>query len=202
MDALLIFGAVCLLHLVPVFAPPTWMAIALLALNRPDLSPYVVAVSAALGAVCGRMVLALLAKHIVRNRWMGAATRANVDFLNHLVAQRRGVRYSLLLFYLYSPASNYLFIAHGLTRLPLSMIAWPFLLGRLATYTLWGVAAQSVAHQFKLHDRDWQGYFGGYFVLTQLVLLLLLWVFTRLDWRSLLEHRQLRLLDRERRDRS
>lgn len=200
MDALLIFAAVCALHLVPVFAPPTWMAIALLAVNRPDLSPYLVAVAAALGAVCGRMVLALLAKHIVRNRWMGAATRANVDFLNHLVARRRGLRYSLLLFYLYSPASNYLFIAHGLTRLPLGMIAAPFLLGRLATYTLWGLAAHSVAQQFDLHNRDWETYFGGYFVLTQLVLLLLLWAFTRLDWRGLLEQRQLRLLERERRD--
>src|SRR5262245_48586782 len=153
-DALLLFAAVYLLHIIPVFAPPTWMAIALLALNRPDLDPYMVAVVAAFAAVAGRITLARTATLIVRNRWMGDATRANVDFLNYVVEQRRAVRYGLLLFYLYSPASNYLFIAHGLTRLPLRMIAVPFLCGRLVTYTLWALAARTVAEQFDLHNRN------------------------------------------------
>jgi hypothetical protein len=194
-EALLLFAAVCLLHLVPVFAPPTWMAIALIALNRPDLNLVAVAVIAALAATTGRVALARGAKFLVRERWMGATTRANIDFLGRLIARRRSARYGLLLFYLYSPASNFLFIAHGLTRLPLAMIALPFLLGRLATYTLWGMAAQSVAQQFRLAERDWSAYLGGYFVLTQCVLLFALWLFARLDWRSLFERRRVRLID-------
>lgn len=196
MEALLLFGAVYALHLIPVFAPPTWMAIALIALNRPELDPLMVATVAASAATAGRITLALAAKHLVRERWMGKATRKNVDFFGSMIARRRGARYGLLLFYLYCPASNFLFIAHGLTRLTLAMIALPFLAGRLATYTLWGMAAHSVAQQFRLNERDWSGYLGGYFVLTQLILALVLWLFLRLDWHLLFEQRRLRLVER------
>jgi membrane protein YqaA with SNARE-associated domain len=195
MEALLLFAAVYLLHLIPVFAPPTWMAIALIALNRPELNPFAVAVVAALGATLGRITLARGAKHLVRERWMSSTTRANVDVFGQMIARRRSARYGLLAFYLYSPASNFLFIAHGLTRLPLAMIALPFLLGRLGTYTLWGMAAHGVAQQFRLDQRDWGSYLGGYFVLTQLVLLVALWLFTRIDWRALLERRRVQLVD-------
>lgn len=196
MEALLLFVAVFVLHLVPIFAPPTWMAIALIALNRPELNPMSVAVIAATAATLGRITLACGAKFLARERWLGAATRANVDVLGRMISKRRSARYGLLLFYLYSPASNFLFIAHGLMRLPLAMIALPFLCGRLATYTLWGMAAQSVAQQFRLEGRDWSAYLGGYFILTQCVLLGLLWLFMRLDWRSLIEQRRVQLLDR------
>lgn len=195
-EALLLFAAIYALHLVPIFAPPTWMAIALIALNRPELNPLAVAVVAALGATLGRITLARGAKRLVRERWMSASTRANIDVFGQMIANRRSARYGLLALYLYSPASNFLFIAHGLTRLPLAMIALPFLAGRLATYTLWGMAAQSVAQQFRLDQRDWGSYLGGYFVLTQCVLLAALWLFTRLDWRALLERRRLQLVDR------
>lgn len=195
MEALLLFAAVYALHLIPVFAPPTWMAIALIAINRPELNPFAVAVVAALGATLGRITLARGANLLVRERWMSAGTRANVDVFGHMIARRRSARYGLLAFYLYSPASNFLFIAHGLTRLPLAMIALPFLLGRLATYTLWGMAAHGVAQQFRLDQRDWGSYLGGYFVLTQLVLLVALWLFTRIDWRALLERRRVQLVD-------
>jgi membrane protein YqaA with SNARE-associated domain len=196
MEALLLFAAVYLLHLVPVFAPPTWMAIALIALNRPDLNPLAVAVVASTAAVLGRVTLALGAKRLLRERWMSARIRTNVDVFGRMIAARRGARYGLLALYLYCPASNFLFIAHGLTRLPLAMIALPFLLGRLATYTLWGMAAHSVAQQFRLEERDWSGYLGGYFVLTQCLLLLALWLFTRVDWHLLFENGRLRLIDR------
>jgi membrane protein YqaA with SNARE-associated domain len=196
MEALLLFTAVYLLHLVPIFAPPTWMAIALIALNRPELNPFTVAVIAALGATLGRITLAYGARHLGRERWMGSRTRANVDVFGRMIAAKRGASLGLLLFYLYSPASNFLFIAHGLTRLPLAMIALPFLCGRLATYTLWGMAAQSVAQQFRIGERDWGSYLGGYFLFTQCVLLAGLWLFMRLDWRALLERRRVQLLDR------
>lgn len=201
MEALLLFAAVYLLHLVPVFAPPTWMAIALIALNRPELNPVMVAIVAALAATSGRLTLALGAKRLMRERWMSSRTRTNVDVFGHMIASRRSARYGLLAFYLYSPASNFLFIAHGLTRLPLAMIAVPFLSGRLATYTLWGMAAQSVAQQFRLNERDLGAYFGGYFVFTQLILLLALWLFMRLDWRALLERRRIQLVDHDARHR-
>src|SRR5690606_20493362 len=152
------------------------------------------AVVAALGATLGRITLARGAKHLVRERWMSARTRANVDVFGQMIASRRSSRYSLLALYLYNPASNFIFIAHELTLLPLAMIALPFLAGRLVTYTLWGMAAQSVAQQFRLEERDWGSYLGGYFILTQCVLLLALWLFTRLDWRALLEQRRLQLI--------
>lgn len=193
MEALLLFAVVYVLHLIPVFAPPTWMAIALIALNRPELNPLLVAVVAATAATLGRLTLARGAKRLVRERWMSTATRANIDVFGHMIARQRGARYGLLAFYLYSPASNFLFIAHGLTTLPLRMIALPFLFGRLATYTLWGMAAQSVAQQFRFNERNWGGYLGGYFVLTQLLLLLALWLFTRIDWHALFEQRRIRL---------
>lgn len=200
MEALLLFAVVYALHLVPIFAPPTWMAIALVALNRPELNPFAVAVIAASAATAGRVTLAYAATVLVRERWMSPGTRANVDFLGRLIEKRRDARFGLLLLYLYNPASNCLFIAHGLARLPILMIAAPFLIGRLVTYTLWGMAAQSVAQQFRLDERDWGTYLGGYFILTQLVLLTALWLFARLDWRALFEGRRLRLLGRERDD--
>ena len=90
--------------------------------------------------------------------------------------------------------SNYLFIAYGLTSLPIAFLSVPFFLGRLVSYGFWARTASTVGDWL---DWDWSQstpYFVAYFVLSQLMLVPVIYCFTRLDWEAVFTERKLRWL--------
>ena len=79
--------------------------------------------------------------------------------------------------------SNYLFIAYGLTSLPIALLAAPFFVGRLVSYAFWTRTASTIGDWL---DWDWfesAPYFAAYFLLSQILLVPVIYAFTRLDWR-------------------
>jgi hypothetical protein len=58
------------------------------------------------------------------------------------------------------------------------------------------MSAAAVSRKLELEDTDAMGYFSVYFVLTQLALLALVYLFMRIDWQVLLEQRKLKWLRR------
>ena len=103
--------------------------------------------------------------------------------------------FSAFLFYAFTPLpSNYLFIAYGLTTLPIARIATPFFLGRFVSYALWAHGAAVLSEKLDLDNGHTLSYFSVYFVVTQCLLLGIIYVFTRLDWRALLRERKWRWL--------
>jgi hypothetical protein len=109
-----------------------------------------------------------------------------------------GVTLGIFLFYVFSPfPSNWLFIANGLTPLPLRLVAVPFFhgsLGELPSFRL--QRGPRVSHRFDFETQEAQPYLGFYFVLTQLLLLGAVYAFTRIDWEYLMARKRLGWLTR------
>ncbi|WER44660.1 hypothetical protein CupriaWKF_09905 [Cupriavidus sp. WKF15] len=185
--AVVVFG----LNLMPAFAPPTWMVMSWIGFSLPEANPALLALAAACAATAGRLVLAQMAFTLVRQRWMREDDRRNIDVVGQWLGRRKSMTVGFMLAYAFSPfPSNYLFIAYGLTGMRLWMIGLPFFAGRFISYFLWTHLAQVGSRYL---DTDLDGaYFGLYFVLSQLLLLAVVYLFTRVDWVCLLHERRLR----------
>jgi membrane protein YqaA with SNARE-associated domain len=194
-ELVIVFAAVFALNVIPAFAPPTWMALSWIGFNHPVGNPFLVALTGALAATSGRLVLAKLSRTIIRQRFMSDATRSNIDTIKEGLERHRALTFGAFLLYAFGPfPSNYLFIAYGLTSLPLWLVAVPFFIGRCVSYSFFVVAAFEVSQYVALEAIDAQPYLGVYFVVSQLLLLAIVFVFARIDWRHLATAKRLRWL--------
>jgi membrane protein YqaA with SNARE-associated domain len=197
----ILFAVVFSLNIVPAFAPPTWMALSWIGLSRPFGNPFLVAVISAFAATAGRLVLAKLSHVIIRQRFMGGAARHNIDAIKDGLDHRRTLTFSVFLIYAFSPfPSNYLFIAYGLTSLPVWLIAIPFFIGRCASYSLFVFTASELSQHFALEATETQAYLGIYFVVSQVLLLGIVFLLARIDWRYVLVAKRFRWLRHEERN--
>ena len=64
------------LNLIPLFAPPTWMALAFVGFQFPDMSPVLLALLGAVAATLGRLSLAKLSHVLLRERLLSERHRA------------------------------------------------------------------------------------------------------------------------------
>lgn len=189
----LLLLAVFVLNVLPAFAPPTWMVLSLYGFNHPQTQPLLVALVAATAATGGRVVLAHFAQRLAGSRWVRAEMHENMRALAAVIERRRAASALAFLLFAFSPLpSNLLFLAYGLTGAPLRLLALPFFVGRLVSYSVAVIGGTLMARQFG-------GEFGGlasgaYFVVSQLALLGLLYAFARVNWRKALHTRWLRWL--------
>jgi membrane protein DedA with SNARE-associated domain len=192
---LILFLVVFLLNVIPAFAPPTWMVFSFLGFQFPSHTSWSFVLVGAVAATMGRSVLGKMSHTIVRNHWLSEETRKNVDSFRVELETRPKLTFGLFLFYAFTPLpSNYLFIAYGLTTLPLVRIALPFLLGRFVSYTIWSMSGAAVSRKLDLEGTDAIRYASIYFILTQLALLAAVYAFAHVDWNLLLQKRKWRWL--------
>lgn len=189
---LIAFAVVFGINVIPAFAPPTWTVLSFITIQY-HTNVIVLAVVGAVASTLGRMALAKLANVIVRQKFLSPATRDNVDHLKEQLEKKTKLTIGLFLLYAFSPLpSNHLFIAYGLTGLSLKYIAIPFCLGRMVSYTFWALAASRLAHMLAYQEIKTGSIFGYYFIATQVITLLLVYVFTRIDWRALFAEKKIR----------
>ena len=185
--SVVLFAVVFVLNVLPAFAPPTWTTMSFVGFALPNVDFVLFAVVAAIAATSGRIVLAKLSRALVRQRLLSAETQHNVDTIKLGIEGRPTVAFGTFLGFALSPLpSNYLFIAYGLTALPIAFLAIPFFVGRLASYAFWITTASTVGDWLDV-DMDWfqsAPYFIGYYLVSQLLLVPAIYGFTRLDWRA------------------
>jgi hypothetical protein len=187
----LLFLTIFVLNLVPAFAPPTWMTLSFIGLTIPGIDAVSLALVGAAAATLGRLALAKLAHAIVRQKILSEHTRHNVDAIRHGMENRRALTFGTFLAYALSPLpSNYLFIAYGLTTLPIALLGVPFFLGRLVSYFFWITTASALGDRLDLDPLESAPYFGVYFVLSQLLLVPVIYGFTRIDWHAAFAERK------------
>lgn len=192
----LVFLVVLALNLLPAFAPPTWMALSFFSYKFPENDIALLALVGATAATLGRVILAKFARSIVRGKLLSAETRANIDSIKEKLQGKRTLTAGACLFYAFSPLpSNYLFIAYGLTTLELRLLALPFFLGRLVGYNFWAHLGSAAARKLAVEAPE--SYMSAYFILVQLACLAMIYVFTRVDWRMLLQERKLRWMGKK-----
>ena len=194
---LVLFLVVFLLNVIPAFAPPTWMVFSFLGFHLPTHMGWSFALVGAAAAAMGRSLLGKLSRIVVRNHWLSQTARENINSLKLELEKRPNLTFGLFLFYAFTPLpSNYVFIAYGLTAMPIVRLVVPFFIGRFVSYYLWAMSAAAVSRKLELEDTDALTYFSVYFVLTQLALLALVYVFTRVDWNLLLHRGKWKWLSR------
>ena len=177
-----LFIVIFVLNLLPAFAPPTWTAMSFIGLTIPSIDFVSLAVVAATAATFGRVTLAKLSRAIVRQRLLSEETRYNVDAIRHGIEGRPVMTFGTFLAYSFSPLpSNYLFIAYGLTSLPLAFLALPFFVGRLVSYAFWIKTASAIGDRLELDWFESAPYFIAYFIISQLLLIPIIYGFTRVD---------------------
>ena len=187
---LVIFLVVFVLNVIPIFAPPTWTVLSFVAIR---FSPNIVllALVGAVAATLGRLVLSKLSTLIIRQKFLSRSALENIDALKERLEANRKLSFTVFLFYAFTPLpSNHLFIAYGLTALKLRLIAAPFLIGRVVSYAFWAFTASSVAQMLAYESVTAKSFFSYYFIGSQLLGLVVIYVFTKLDWRSLLNEKK------------
>ena len=195
MTTLSLFAVVFVFNCLPAFAPPTWMVVSAMTLSSPGANPWLTAFAAAAAATAGRLVLAKMACVLVRQRWLSARTKENVDLVKARLEKHRAMTFGGVLAYTCSPLpSNSLFIAYGLTSLPLAPVAAASFIGRFLTYSVWVVMAMEVAQKVVIDEESVFAYLGGYFVVTQVLMLALVVLFTKLDWRAWFTSKRLQFM--------
>jgi len=108
---------------------------------------------------------------------------------------RKNQTMGALLVYSFTPLpSNYLFIAYGMTTLPIKLIAVPFFIGRMVSYAGWIFLGQETYKSLDIDASHVGGYLSVYFILTQIGFLLLIYFFTKVDWRAVLIEKKFRWL--------
>ena len=187
----ILFVVVLLINLMPAFAPPTWMAMSWVGFNVPGGNPFVFALVAASAATLGRLILASFARTLVRGRLMREADRQNVDVARAWLEKHKTMTVGAFFLYALGPfPSNYLFIAYGLSGLPLKMIGAAFFVGRTASYAVWAHLGRFASAHIDSEAQFEGGYLSAYFVATQLVSLGLVYLLMKLDWKTLIEQRK------------
>ncbi|BCG03583.1 hypothetical protein PPGU19_081510 (plasmid) [Paraburkholderia sp. PGU19] len=188
-----LFVVVLLLNLVPAFAPPTWMAMSWVGFNISEGNPFVFAVVAASAATIGRLVLARFARSLLRGRLMRESDRENIGVVEEWLKKRRKLTVGAFFLYALGPLpSNYLFIAYGLSGMPLRVIGVPFFVGRTISYSAWAHLGRIASAYIDPESEFEGGYLSGYFVITQLALLGFVYLLTKLDWKVLIGERKLK----------
>lgn len=196
-NIVLIFLVVYLLNLIPAFAPPTWMVFSFIGFQYAPVNVTALALTGGLAATLGRLTLAKMSRTIIRQKFLSDDTKRNIDAIREGIQDKRKITFSVFLFYAFSPLpSNYLFIAYGLTALELKLIAVPFFIGRSVSYAFWGHASSAVARRISFDSSGVFSYLSVYFVVSQTLLLLVVYMFTRIDWRALISQKKFRWMVR------
>ncbi len=187
----LIFLFILIFNLAPAFTPPTWMVLSYLEVTY-HVHFLTLALVGALAATAGRVILAKLAKTIVRDRFLSPRTIRNLDAVKSEMQEHKRLTIGIFLFYAFSPLpSNQLFLAYGLTGLEMRLIALPFFLGRLASYLFWIVTASQIAKQLAAHTFVNKKFIGSYFLIIQVATLVVVYAFTKIDWKKLFTEKKI-----------
>ena len=185
---LLVFLAALAVDTIPVFAPPAWILLVVL-LVKFDLNPWLTVVIGVTGSTIGRYILTRyipkVSSSIVNRR-----EDANLRYIGSKLGRAKWSSALFVFFYTLTPLSTTaLFTAAAIARIRPWHILLPFFLGRLINDGLLvfsGKYASANLSELVHGEANWKT------LLTLLAGLIVICGLVFVDWRRLLEHRQLR----------
>ncbi|CAB3722381.1 hypothetical protein LMG22037_04881 [Paraburkholderia phenoliruptrix] len=123
---------------------------------------------------------------------MRASDRQNIEVVEAWLKKRKKPTAGAFFVYALSPfPSNYLFIVYGLSGLPLRVIGTAFFAGRTISYSLSAHLGRFASSYLDLESPHEGGYLSGYFIVSQVAFLCVVYLLMKLDWKMLIEHRKL-----------
>lgn len=181
---LLLVAVVFLINLIPIFAPPTWTILVLFRLNS-HLPAVPLVLLGALSAASGRYILARVT-HRLRGR-LKEKTKADLTAAQEFLNEKRLSKYGGMVLFALSPLpSAQLFEAAGLLNVALTPFTLAFFAGRIVSYSLF-VAGASTVKISGSKDVVTAAFKSPYSIALQLVLILGIYLLTKINWVKLLE---------------
>ncbi len=143
-DIAMVAAVVFAVNLLPAFGPPTWAVLVFLQLNL-DVAAVPLVLVGALSAASGRLILAHGARRVRRR--LSTRRLEDLEALRARATRHRaGAVVGLGLFAISPVPSAQLFLAAGITGVPLLGLTGAFFTGRLVSYSLY-VGAASAAEE-------------------------------------------------------
>ncbi len=169
-------------NIIPLFMPPSWLLLSFFRIHY-HLPIWLLTPGGALCSTAGRCVLAIGSRKL-GGRFLPEKERRNVTNLGEFIRHKK-LSFIGVLFYAFGPIpSSHLFIAAGLAKLNLKVVAAAFFLGRLVSYTVLVAGAGAVGDQliplFKKQFGSWVAYATAAIAVAFLIALV------KIDWRKAL----------------
>lgn len=169
-------------NIIPLFMPPTWLLLSFFRVHY-GLPVWLLAPGGAICSTAGRCLLAIGSRHLGA-RFLPEKERKNVTDLGEFIRHKK-LSFVGVLFYAFGPIpSSHLFVAAGLAKLNLKVVAAAFFLGRLVSYTVLVAGAGAVGDQviplFKKQFGGWVAY------VTAAVAVIFVIALVKVNWRKAL----------------
>ena len=172
------------LNIIPAFMPPTWTVLAFF-VTKYDLLLIPVVLIGASCATLGRVVLAGISRKYFR-RILSADSQENYASIGEYLNRNKHITIPLVVAYAFLPIpSNNVFIAAGLAKVKIKLLAGSFFVGRLISYTFWVSLTQRFSDN--LVDIFSKHYAKTGSVVLEVAGLLLLYLFGKIAWKKILK---------------
>ena len=189
MAYLVLLGLIVLVNLLPAFAPPTW-AVLVFFITKYELSLPLVILCGVTAATLGRWILSSYTGWIA-DRVFNKEQTENLNYLSTRLGKTHLANFLFTALYCLTPLSSAaLFMAAGMMHMHRGVLLAGFFVGRLISYTILVMAADSLATTIR--DVTDNGEYNLWGILFSLVAFVVMVLFICIDWRQLLEHRRLR----------
>ena len=187
MQYLFVFIAAFLVDLVPFIGPPAWTVMVFLQVHY-SLNIWAVLVVGVTGSAIGRYVLSWYVPFL-SSRFIKTGTIEDIEFIGDKLNGKSWKVLLFVLFYTLVPLpSTPLFTAAGIAKVRAIQILPGFLIGKFTSDMVMVLSGHYVAKNALTYDfLSWENILGATFGI--IVLLLFLFI----DWRRLIQRKQLRL---------
>lgn len=171
------------INVIPAFMPPTWTILAFF-VTKYDLQILPVVLIGATFATLGRIILAHLSQNYFR-RFLSNNSQENYASIGEFLNSHHKITVPLVIAYAFLPIpSNNVFIAAGLAKMRIGLLAASFFVGRLISYTFWVSLTQKLADN--LADLFSRQYAETGSIILQIVGLVLLYLLGKIAWKKIL----------------
>lgn len=181
--------------LIPLPLFPSWVVVAYMVVEY-DLRLWLAIIVGALGTMVGRVGLVAISR-VAGERMLGRWSRGNLEFLHGKLESAAGNLGVGVLLAASPPPAGVLFIVAGLVRVQLWLVAVSVFVGRVIGYAISvggaSLAAAALADQLRGAVGPWAA------VIAIAIVVGVLLLFLRLDYRTLFEEHRLRWNFRRRR---
>lgn len=172
------------LNVIPAFMPPTWMVLAFF-VTKYDLQIMPVVFIGALFALLGRIILANLSRGFFRPL-LPKNSQENYAGIGTYLNNHQHLTIPLVIVYAFLPIpSNHIFIAAGLAKVRIKLLAGSFFAGRLISYTFWISVTQKISDN--LVDIFSKHYVRTGSIIVEIAGLLLLYLLGKIAWGKILK---------------
>ena len=171
------------LNIIPAFMPPTWVVLAFFVTKYHLLLIPVVLIGATC-ATLGRVILASLSRKYF-TKFFSQDSQANYATIGEYLNSHQHITVPLVVAYAFLPIpSNHVFIAAGLAKVRIKLLAGSFFAGRLISYTFWVSLTHRLADN--LPEIFSKHYARTGSIIIEIIGLIILYLLGKIAWKRIL----------------